>query len=138
MPLTLTLTEGALPHGAEKQAIAEITDAFLRAHGLAGNKLMTPNVTAHVNLMPKGMTFSGGREVTGAWIETKTPSFALADHAVQTAFFVEATEIIHRLSGNSLPKDRIWANGVHAVDGTWNMNGKPLTNAEIGAAVAAA
>ena len=26
-------------------------------------------------------------------------------------------------------------NGVHAVDGTWNINGKPLANAEIGEAV---
>jgi hypothetical protein len=131
MPLTLTLTEGVLPAGAEKRAVAEITEAFLKHHGLSGNKLMTPNVTAHVNIMPKGSTFSGREEIEGAWIETKTPSFALADHAVQAGFFRDATRIIHDLSGGKLPVECIWANGVHAVDGTWNINGIAMTNAQI-------
>lgn len=135
MPLTLTLTQGALPEGAEIQAIDRITQAFLSAHNLAGNTVMTPNVTAHINILPKNATFAGGKPVEGAWIETKTPSFALADRATQTRFFSEATEILHELSGRRLPKERIWANGVHAVDGTWNLNGAPLTNAEIGQAV---
>ena len=42
MPLTLTLTEGVLPIGKEKEAVAQITDAFLKNHGLTGNKVMTP------------------------------------------------------------------------------------------------
>lgn len=136
MPITLTLTEGVLPQAAISQAIAQITDAFLRHHALSGNKVMTPNVTAHVNILPKGLAFAAGREVDGAWIETKTPSFALASHEVQSSFFTEATQIVHQLSGGSLPKERIWANGVHAVDGTWNINGTPMTNAQIGEAVA--
>jgi len=135
MPISLTLTEGALPAGQEAVAIARITDAFLKHHGLAGNKVMTPNVTAHLSILPRGHTFAGGKPVEGAWVETKTPSFALADHAVQTAFFGEATQILHDLSAGTLDKDRIWANGVHAVDGTWNLDGKAMTNAEIGAAV---
>ena len=36
MPISLTLTEGVLPKGAEKQAIARITDAFLRIGPLRG------------------------------------------------------------------------------------------------------
>ncbi|MFA5950053.1 MAG: 4-oxalocrotonate tautomerase [Hyphomicrobium sp.] len=136
MPLTLTLTKGVLPDGAESQAIAQITDAFLAAHSLSGNKVMTPNVTAHVNILPKGATFAGGKPVEGAWIETKTPSFALADRSAQENFFKDATRILHELSGGKLPVERIWSNGVHAVDGTWNINGAPMTNAEIGAAVA--
>jgi hypothetical protein len=98
--------------------------------------VMTPNVTAHVNILPQGATFAGGKPVEGAWIETKTPSFALADRDSQAKFFSEATEILHELSGRRLPKDRIWANGVHTVDGTWNINGIPMTNAEIGQALA--
>lgn len=135
MPLTLTLTEGVLPQGAVPQAIAKLTASFLEHHGMSGNKVMTPNVTAHVNILPKGLTFSGGKEVDGAWIETKTPSFALADHQIQASFFSAATQIIHELSGETLPKERIWANGVHAVDGTWNINGVTMTNAAIGEAV---
>jgi hypothetical protein len=96
---------------------------------------MTPNVTAHVAIISKGHTFAGGKPVEGAWIETKTPSFALADHQTQTAFFGEATQILYDLSDGALEKDRIWSNGVHAVDGTWNINGTAMTNAEIGAAV---
>ena len=138
MPITLTLTEGVLPDGQAAIAIAQITEAFLKHHGLAGNAVMTPNVTAHLAILPKDQTFAGGKPVDGAWIETKTPAFALADHDIQTAFFGEATEILHDLSGGTLAKDRIWSNGVHAVDGTWNLGGKALTNAELGAAISQA
>lgn len=133
--MPLTLTEGVLPSGAVKQAIAQLTASFLDHHGMSGNKVMTPNVTAHVNIIPKGLTFSGGNEVEGAWIELKTPSFALADHKIQASFFSTATQIVHDLSGGKLPKEKIWTNGVHAVDGTWNINGVPLTNAGISEAV---
>jgi hypothetical protein len=136
MPITLTLTEGVLPQAAIAQAIEQITDSFMRHHALSGNKVMTPNVTAHVNLVQKGFSFAAGKPVDGAWIETKTPSFALADHDVQFSFFTEATQIVHDLSGGSLPKKQIWTNGVHAVDGTWNLDGVTMTNAQIGQAVA--
>ena len=43
MPLTLTLSEGVLPIGTEKQAFARLCDAMLKWHGLAGNTVMTPN-----------------------------------------------------------------------------------------------
>ncbi|MGN6152408.1 MAG: hypothetical protein ACTHOH_10435 [Lysobacteraceae bacterium] len=137
MPITLTLTEGVLPDDRLGLAVQRITDSFLRHHGLGGNQVMTPNVTTHLNVLPRGRTFAGGQPVEGAWIETRTPSFALADRDVQTAFFGEATEILHALSGGTLARDRIWSNGVHAVDGTWNLDGKAMTNAEIGAAVSA-
>jgi hypothetical protein len=69
MPLTVTLTEGVLPRGAEKKAVEQITEAMLKRHGLTGNKVMTPNVTATVHLLPKGSTFSGRKEFAGAWVE---------------------------------------------------------------------
>lgn len=138
MPISITLSEGVIPPDKVGIAVAQITDSFLRHHGLGGNRLMTPNITTHLNVLPGGHTFAGGHPVEGAWVETKTPSFALADHAIQTAFFGEATQILHDLSGGKLAKERIWSNGVHAVDGTWNIGGRALTNDEIGAAVAAA
>ncbi|MGJ4951277.1 4-oxalocrotonate tautomerase [Bradyrhizobium sp. HKCCYLS20291] len=138
MPITLTLTEGVIAADKAPIAVARITDAFLRHHGLAGNSIMTPNVTTHLNILPKGRTFAGGKPVDGAWIETKTPSFALASQEVQTAFFGEATDILHDLSGGTLARDRIWSNGVHAVDGTWNLDGRPLTNAALAGAISAA
>lgn len=135
MPLTLTLTEGVLPLGTEKEAVKLITDAFLKNHGLTGNTVMTPNITATVHVLPKSSTFSGGNEFLGAWVEWKVPSFALANRDVQKQFFADATEIIHNLSERKQPKDNIYVNVVHAVDGGWNLDGIALTNEELGEAI---
>lgn len=135
MPISLTLTEGVLPTGHEQQAIAELTHALLASHGLAGNQVMTPNVTAHLHLLPRGRTFAAGEPVDGAWLETKTPGFALAERGVQQTFFANAVEILQRLSGGRLRATNIWTNGVHAVDGTWSLNGQAMSNAELGQAI---
>ena len=135
MPLTLTLTEGVLPKGTEKQAVARISEAMLKWHGLTGNKVMTPNVTAHVQVLPKGSTFSGGKEFSGAWVEWKVPSFAFPSREVQIGFFKDATDIIHELSGGKQPKDHIYVNVVHAVDGAWNLDGKAMTNEQLREAI---
>ncbi len=135
MPITLTLTEGGLPRGSEKEAIKRITEAFLKWHGLSGNKVMTPNITSHINVLPKDSTFSGGEPFVGAWIETKTPSFALSSRDVQEGFFKEATDIIEELSGGKLLRKHIFSNAVHTVDGTWNMDGRAMTNEQLGEAI---
>lgn len=136
MPLTLTLTEGVVPKGQEKVAFARLSEAMLKWHGLTGNKVMTPNVVGSLHVLPKSATFTGMQETAVAFIEWKVPSFAFAKREVQIGYFDEATNIIHEMSGGKLPKDRIFINVVHAVDGAWNFGGKSLTNAEIGAAVA--
>lgn len=135
MPLTLTLTAGVLPTGTEKQAFARISDAMLKWHGLTGNKVMAPNVTGSIHLVPKEFTFSGSKEASGAWVEWKTPSFAFNAREVQQGFFAEATNIIHEMSGGKLPKDRIWINVVHTVDGAWNLDGQAMTNEQLGEAI---
>lgn len=136
MPLTLTLTEGVLPTGAEQQAIARLTDAMLKWHALSGNTVMTPNVTAHVQILPKQATFSGGKPFAGAWIEWKTPSFAFNTREIQIGFFKEATDIIEALSDGKQPRNHIYVNVVHTVDGAWNLNGQAMTNEQLGAAIA--
>jgi len=135
MPLTLTLTEGVLPIGTEKEAVKQITVSFLKNHELTGNTVMTPNITANVHIVPKGSSFSGGREFLGAWAEWKVPSFALADDAVIKQHFAEVTEIIFKLSGEKQPKDNIYVNVVHAVNGGWNLDGIAMTNEELGEAI---
>ena len=135
MPLTLTLTEGVIPQEAQKEAVVKITDSFLKHHGLENNKVMRPNVTAHVVVLPKGATLHGGEEFSGAWIEWKVPSFALSDESLLKSFFAEATDIIHDLSGGKQPKDNIYSNVVHAVDGSWNLDGVAMTNQELGEAI---
>ena len=136
MPLTLTLTEGVLPHGTESQAIARLTESMLKWHGLSGNTVMTPNVTAQVHILPKSATFSGGKEFSGAWVEWKTPSFAFNSREIQIGFFQDATDIIHELSGNKQPRDNIYVNVVHTVDGAWNLNGEAMTNEQLGEVIA--
>ena len=137
MPMTLTLTEGALPAGTEKQAIARLTDAFLARHGLTGNRVMTPNVTATLHVLPRETTFSGGEPVAAAWVEWKTPSFAFASEEVRAGFFEDATAIIHELSGGKLPREHIYINVVHAVDGGWSLNGEARSNSQLGEAITA-
>jgi hypothetical protein len=136
MPLTLTLTEGVVSKGQEKVAFARLSEAMLKWHGLTGNKVMTPNVVGSLHVLPKSATFTGMQETAVAFIEWKVPSFAFAKREVQIGYFEEATNIIHEMSGGKQPKDRIFINVVHAVDGAWNFGGKALTNAEIGEAVA--
>lgn len=135
MPLTLTLTEDVLPKGSEKTAIARLSEAFLKLHGLAGNKVMTPNVIGSINVLAKSQTFSGMTEVPVVLIEWKTPSFAFASRDIQARYVEEATNIIHEMSGGKQPKEHIWVNVVHAVDGTWGIGGRAYTNAELGEAI---
>jgi hypothetical protein len=135
MPLTLTVTEGVLPEGAEQQAVVRLTDAMLKWHGLSGNTVMTPNVTAHVQIFPKTATYSGGKPFAGAWVEWKTPSFAFNSREIQTGFFKDATDIIEELSGGKQPRHNIYVNVVHTVDGAWNLDGRAMTNDELGAAI---
>ena len=87
MPLTLTFTEGVLPEGREQQAVKAITNSMLKWHGLTGNKVMTENITAMVQSIPKSRSFSGGEEISAAWVEWKTPSFAFDGEEIQKGFF---------------------------------------------------
>lgn len=54
MPIVLTFTEGGLPKSSKKETGKRISDAFLKWHGLSGNKEMPPNVTNHINVLPRG------------------------------------------------------------------------------------
>jgi hypothetical protein len=137
MPLTLTVTEGVLPEGSEKATFERLSDALLRWTGAEGNAFLTPMVVGSINLVPRGRTFSGSKEATVAFIEWKVPSFVLVDRDIQVGYIDEATTIVHEMSGGTQPKERIWVNVVHAVDGAWGVAGKAMTNEQIADAAAA-
>ena len=137
MPLTLTVTEGALPPGSEKIAFSRLSDAMLKWHGLSGNKVMTPNVIGAINVVNQGNTFSGSKEAPVAFIEWKVPSFAFATREIQIGYVEEVTRIIHEMSAGKLTKDHIWVNVVHAVDGTWGIAGEAKTNEQLKEAISA-
>ncbi|VAW81937.1 hypothetical protein MNBD_GAMMA12-1956 [hydrothermal vent metagenome] len=131
MPITITLTKGVVQETLQNQLVKDITDSFLQHHNLEGNSVMTPNVTTQLHIQPLETTFSGGKPISGAWVEIKVPSFALADRTVQRDFFSSVTEIIYKSSGKQLPKEQIWTNVLHTVDGTWNMDAVAMTNEEL-------
>ena len=136
MPLTLTLTEGVLSSDQETEAVRRLTDLMLELHGLTGNTVMTPNVTANVHVVPEHRSFSGGQAVKAAWIEWKVPAIAFADREIQRRFGRASTDVIVELSGGRQPRDHVYFNVVHTVDGAWNLGGEALDNEELGRAIA--
>jgi hypothetical protein len=138
MPLTLTITEGVLPKGSEPIAFARLSETMLKWHGLTGNTVMTPNVVGAIHVLSMAHCFSGSKPAPVVFIEWKVPAFAFASRDIQQGYFEEATAIIHELSGGRQPKEHIWINVVHAVDGAWGIAGAALTNAQLTAAIAAA
>ncbi|RDH85901.1 MAG: 4-oxalocrotonate tautomerase [endosymbiont of Galathealinum brachiosum] len=135
MPLTITFTEGTLPEGSEKKAVTEMTNTMLKWHGLTGNQVMTSNITAMIQSLPKSQTYSGGEEVSAIWVEWKTPSFAFNNRELQQGYFKEATEIMFEMAAGKVPRNNIYINVVHAVDGAWNFEGEAMSNEEIGNAI---
>ena len=138
MPLTLTIAEGVIPAGREKVAFKRLSDAMLRWHGLTGNVFMTPNVTGAIHVVPAGHTFSGSEEKPVVFVEWKTPSFAFTDRAVQVGYVKEATDIVEEMAEGRVARANIYVNVVHGVDGAWAVNGRAMTNAELGEAAGAA
>ncbi len=132
MPLSLTFTEGVIPADSIEEAVSKITHSMLKHHGLSGNAVMKPNITAQVSVLPKNSTFSGGEEFSGVWMEWKVPSFAFSSREILWAHFAEATEIIRELSGGKHPISQIYSNVIHTVDGSWNFNCIAMTNEDIG------
>lgn len=132
MPLTLILTEGVIPQELEQATMARLTNAFLELHGLAGNAFIVPNAIGLVHTVPRGRTYAGGSPTPLAVVEWKVPSFAFTTRDVQIAYVERATAIIHEMSGGTHPKEKIWVNVTHAVDGPYGIAGAALTNAEMG------
>ncbi len=136
MPLTLTISQGVIESSKVKEAVVQLTDSMLKWHGLTGNSVMTPNVTANVHIVPEGLSFSGGDEFEAVWVEWKVPSFAFASSKILKGFGQDATGIIFELAGGKVSRDNIYFNVVHTVDGAWNLDGIAMSNEELGKAIA--
>src|SRR3954470_8496929 len=131
MPLTLIVTEGVLPKSAEKATLVRLSEAMLRWHGITGNRFMTPNVVGSIQVLPQDRTYSGMQEAPVAFVEWKLPSVVFTDRKVHLCYVEEATKIVHEASGGRQPRERIWVNVTHAVDGAWGIGGKAMTNSEL-------
>jgi len=131
MPLTLTLTEGVVPPGAESDLFKRLCDAMLRWHGLQGHPVLTPNVVGTVQVLPVRQTFAGLTEAAVAFVEWKMPATAFATREIQRGYIEEATTLVHEASGRRHPRERIWVNVVHAVDGAWGIGGQALADEDL-------
>jgi len=137
MPFTLTTTENILSQQAIEKAVKTITESMLKWHGLAGSDIMTPNITSMVNILPNDYAFVGGEKASAIWLEWRTPAFAFSDREIQLGHFKDCTDALFDLAEGKIPKNKIYINVVHAVDGAWNFNGGAVTNEDMGAALSA-
>ncbi|CAN7551559.1 4-oxalocrotonate tautomerase [Acidovorax sp. LjRoot118] len=136
MPLTLIITEGLLPKDRRLTTMARLSEAFLKLHGLTGNKFFTPNVIGHIADVSADSTFAGLKPTPVAIVEWLTPAFAFASREIQKAYVAEATQIIYDACDGKHPREKIWVNLKYAIDGMWGIGGKAYTNEELGAAAA--
>lgn len=137
MPLTVTATQGVFTPENEKKIVPQLSALMLKLHGLTGNNFMTPVVIGHLNVVSPELIFSGGAPATSVFIEWKVPSIAFGTQQILDGYVAEATDIAVELSDGNLSKKNVFVNVVHAVDGSWGVNGKAYTNAELGAAIQA-
>jgi phenylpyruvate tautomerase PptA (4-oxalocrotonate tautomerase family) len=135
MPLTLTISEGVLPKEKKQVVFKGLCDAMLKWHGLTGNKVMTPNVVGTLHELPQGSTFAGGETSQVAFVEWKVPGFAFANREIQEGYVAEVTDLLHDACNGALPKENIWVNVTHAVDGAWGISGQAMTNEQLKSAI---
>jgi hypothetical protein len=135
MPIAIQLSPGLLTKEGERTVFARVADALLEAHGLGDNAFMRDNVVGHVEVVPEGASYVGGRPQSLAVIEVKVPSLTFATSEIQQTFVRRVTDIIDELKAGSHPRSRTFVNVTHAVEGAWGIAGKAYTNAELGAAI---
>jgi len=137
MPITVTATQGVFTPEAEKNVVPKLSALMLKLHGLTGNKFMTPVVIGSLNIVSPENIFSGGSPSSAVFIEWKVPSFGFGTQEILNDYVKEATTIVVELSKGKITKKNVFVNVLHAVDGSWGVNGKAYTNAELGDAVEA-
>lgn len=138
MPIQVIVPEGALTADGEAQVFKKLTELLLRLHGLSGNTFMTPNVIGEVVVVPRGRTFSGGQRASIAIVELKVPSFVLPTQELKEQWTSEVTSILESAAEGRLRREHIFANVVHAIDGTWGIGGVAYDNAALGNAISKA
>jgi phenylpyruvate tautomerase PptA (4-oxalocrotonate tautomerase family) len=137
MPITIQVTPGLLTNEGQRTVFSRIADVLLDVHGLKGNKFMTRNVIGHVTTLPEGTAYVDGKPQSLAVVEVKVPSVTFPNREVQQAFVERVTNVIDELKAGPHPRTRTFVNVTYAVDGTWGIEGKAYSNADLGAAISA-
>jgi phenylpyruvate tautomerase PptA (4-oxalocrotonate tautomerase family) len=135
MPISVQVTKGLLTSKGEREVFPLVAEALLQAHGLSGNRFMSPNVIGHLVVSSEADSYVGGKPQSLAIVEVKVPAITFPNDAVKQAFVGAVTDIIDRLKAGSHPRERTFVNVTYAVDGTWGIGGKAYSNAELGVAI---
>jgi phenylpyruvate tautomerase PptA (4-oxalocrotonate tautomerase family) len=124
-----------LTPAGEREVFAQISEALLTAHGLVGNRFMTPNVIGHLVVSEPSTSYVGGKPQSLAIVEVKVPSITFPTDEVKQAFVSAVTDIIDRYKAGSHPRERTFVNVTYALDGAWGIAGEAYSNAELKAAI---
>ncbi|QIE26478.1 hypothetical protein SBC1_42450 (plasmid) [Caballeronia sp. SBC1] len=135
MPISIQVTEGLLTREGEREVFPLVAEALLSAHGLTGNRFMTPNVIGHLVVSPESGSYVGGKPQSLAIVEVKVPSATFPNAEVKQAFIGAVTDLIDQFKAGAHPRERTFVNVTYAVDGAWGIGGKAYSNAEIGDAI---
>ena len=137
MPFTIFISEGVVSKRESIQLCQEISETVLSLHGLTDNAFMRAMVVAEVVTIPTGQSLVGGTQEKIAVVEGKVPGFAFGTAELKKDYIKLVTDIIAKISGDSLCRSKIFTNTVYAVDGLWGIAGKAYTNQELGQEIAA-
>ena len=135
MPILVEVTKGLLTPAGEREVFPLISEALLKAHGLVGNRFMTPNVIGHLVISEQSRSYVGGKPLSLAVIEVKVPSITFPTDEVKQNFVSAVTDIIDRYKAGSHPRERTFVNVTYALDGAWGIAGTAYSNAELKAAI---
>src|SRR5215469_10610440 len=91
MPISVQVTKGLLTPAGEREVFAQISEALLKAHGLVGNRSMTPNVIGHLVVSERSTSYVGGKPQSLAIVEVKVPSITSPTDEVKQTFVSTVT-----------------------------------------------
>jgi phenylpyruvate tautomerase PptA (4-oxalocrotonate tautomerase family) len=138
MPISVQVTRGLLTPQGEREIVPRIGRALLEVHGLVDNAFMQNNVIGSLQVAEPSAAYVGGEPQSLAVIEVKVPSVTFRERETQQRFVESVTSLVDELRAGEHPKSRTFVHVIHALDGAWGIAGHAFTNAELGAAIAAA
>jgi phenylpyruvate tautomerase PptA (4-oxalocrotonate tautomerase family) len=137
MPLTIKITEDAIPAEAEGELIADLSAAFLKHNGTLNNKFLPENFPAVMLSIPRSRTYVNGRPIELALVELRVAPSALSSREAKQNWVSEATQLVHRASQGRIAQEHVWVNVVFNED-FWGVAGKTYSNDELSAIIEAA
>jgi phenylpyruvate tautomerase PptA (4-oxalocrotonate tautomerase family) len=122
------------PAGTDRLLAEELTDALLRAEGVAApSPLHLDNTAAYVHRLPTPVVHTARTaSARTVRVQVLTPPGAL-NRAAQKRLVAEVTEIVARISGDPSQAARTWVLLTEAAEGGWGIAGTAFGRDEFAA-----